>query len=163
MDSNQDMIEIRALIARQFTSLSWDATTPPDWNGFAADFLPSAPLFPSARPLAPSTVSAFVERIKSVSVTTQTFYEQVLGTTIHVFGHVAVAVVVCEVTENQKDRSQNVEMILLVKDDGAWRIAAQAWDKATLACPIPPSLLANDALGAAKDGPAPGRSRSSGS
>ena len=95
--------------------------------------------------------------MKWLSWTTQTFYEEVLGTTIHVFGNVAVAVVVCEVTEDRKDRSQNVEMILLAKDHGSWKIAAQAWDKATLACPIPASLLDNDALGAAKGAPAPSK------
>ncbi len=34
-------------------------------------------------------------------------------------------------------------MLLLVKTDGAWRIAAQAWDKASGLNPIPDSLLAN--------------------
>jgi hypothetical protein len=159
----RDTSEIRSLIARQFTALSWDGTNPPDWDGFVADFLPAAPLFPSARPLAPSTVSAFVDRMKSLSETSlRSFQEEVLGTTIHVFGQVAVAVVVCEVTENEKEKSRNVEMILLVKDNGSWKIVAQAWDRATPTLPVPASFFNSDALGAADDAPAQGGSQSSG-
>ena len=70
---------------------------------------------------------AFVEGMKALSETTlEAFQEEMLGTTIHVFGGVAVAVVACEVTENQKDVSRTVEMMLLVKQDDVWRIAAQA-------------------------------------
>jgi hypothetical protein len=142
----QDRREIRALISRQFASLSWDDIKPPDWDGFTADFLPAAPLFPSARPLAPSTVPAFVDRMKSLSGSSlRSFQEEVVGANIHVFGQVAVAVVACEVTENEKDRSRSVEMMLLVKDNGSWRIAAQAWDQVTATRPVPASLLDSDA------------------
>jgi hypothetical protein len=33
-------------------------------------------------------------------------------------------------------------MMLLVRQDGRWRIAAQAWDKESEGQPIPPDLLA---------------------
>ena len=36
--------------------------------------------------------------------------------------------------------SRGVEMLLLVKDDGAWRIAAQAWDTEGPSKRIPPHL-----------------------
>jgi hypothetical protein len=48
-----------------------------------------------------------------------------------------VAVAPCELLENGTETSRNVEMLLLVKTDGQWRIAAQAWDKASDAHPIP--------------------------
>ena len=45
-----------------------------------------------------------------------------------IFGNVAVAVAGCEITENDTDVTRGVEMLMLVKGAGAWRIAAQAWD-----------------------------------
>jgi hypothetical protein len=46
-----------------------------------------------------------------------------------VVGNVASAAVACESIENTTETSRTVEMLLLVKDEGAWRIAAQAWDR----------------------------------
>jgi hypothetical protein len=56
----------------------------------------------------------------------QWFKEDVLGHQIQVFGNVAVAG--CQITENEKDVNRGVEMMLLIKQDGTWRIVAQAWD-----------------------------------
>jgi len=141
-NKSQDQDQIRALITRQFTALSWGITARPDWEGFLADFMPSAALFPAARPVVPATVSTFVERMKVLSESgLESFQEEVLGTTIHVFGGVAVAVVAGELTENQKDVSRTVEMLLLVKQDDAWQIVAQAWDKETPTRPVPEGLL----------------------
>jgi hypothetical protein len=67
----------------------------------------------------------------------QSFHERVLGTEIRIFGNVALAVVACEVTENETDISRSVEMLLLVKDEGQWRIVSQAWDRATAENPVP--------------------------
>jgi hypothetical protein len=47
-----DVMAIKALIARQFGSLCWTASSPADWDGFARDFLDGATLFPAARPAA---------------------------------------------------------------------------------------------------------------
>ena len=44
------------------------------------------------------------------------------------FGNVAVAVAGCEITENDASVNRGVEMMILVKDAGTRRIAAQAWD-----------------------------------
>ena len=87
--------------------------------------------------------------MKALSQTTlTTFNEVVLGTEVFVFGNVAVAIAACEMTENETEVSRGVEMLLLVKDQGAWRIVSQAWDKESPASPIPPTLLArNEAVG----------------
>ena len=45
-----DARAIEALIARQFERLNWTPGAPADWQGFAADFLPGAPLYPAAPP-----------------------------------------------------------------------------------------------------------------
>jgi hypothetical protein len=64
----------------------------------------------------------------------------VLGTHVGVFGNVAVALAACENTENGSTVTRNVEALLLVKD-GTWKIAAQAWDKADAARPVPAELV----------------------
>jgi hypothetical protein len=69
------------------------------------------------------------------------FHETVLGTEVQVFGNVAVAVAACEMRENDAEVNRGVEMLLLVKDEGAWRIVAHAWDTETPTRPIPPNLL----------------------
>ena len=45
-----------------------------------------------------------------------------------------------EMTKIDAEVSRGVEMLLLVKTDGAWRIAAQAWDAEGPLKPIPPHL-----------------------
>ncbi len=133
---------IRDLIARQFTSLQWSAAQPADWAAFASDFLPCATLFPSARPVAPKSVDAFVERMKGLSQTSlPKLEERLLGADIRIFGNVAVALAVCQITENGDKTSRNVEALLLIKDTDGWKIAAQGWDAETSAKPIPSALL----------------------
>jgi hypothetical protein len=142
-DQHRDDIEaIEALIARQFSSLNWSPGTSADWNAFAADFLPEASLYPSSRPAKRQSVGAFVERMQGLAGTKlRSFHETVLGTRIHVFGNVAVAVAACEMIENGTEANRGVEMLLLVKDQGVWRIVSQAWDSASPSMPIPDSLL----------------------
>jgi Domain of unknown function (DUF4440) len=138
--SNQehDRQAIETLILRQFASLSWSSGSTGDWATFAADFLPNATLYPAARPASPQTVPAFVERMNGLTQTTlRAFHEVVLGTKIHVFGNIAVAIAAAEMTENNADTYRNVEMMLLVKSEGAWRIVAQAWDRASVSNPVP--------------------------
>lgn len=141
--TDDDVRAIRALIARQFESLNWAPGAPADLAMFAADFLPGAALFPAARPVKSQTVEAFIERMKGLSETNlQSFSEAILGSDIRVFGNVAVAVAACEVTENNSTVTRSVEMMLLVKNDGEWRIASQAWDAESPSKPIPSDLLA---------------------
>jgi hypothetical protein len=140
-----DEADIRALVARQFSSMSWALGEQPDWQTFCGDFLPDARLFPSARPVEARTVDQFVGRMSGLlGSSLKTFQEDVVGTRIIVFGNVAVASVVCENTENGTERNRNVEMLLLVKTAGRWKIAAQAWDKESSLHPIAPTLLSSD-------------------
>jgi hypothetical protein len=48
-----------------------------------------------------------------------------------------VAVAACEMTENDGAVNQGVEMLLLVKNEGAWRIVSQAWDTESPESPTP--------------------------
>src|SRR5690349_6603497 len=141
-DSNdQDRDAIRVLIDRQFESLSWNEGEVPDWASFTGDFLPEAALYAAARPARAQSVATFRDRMdKLVGTRLRSFDERIAGTTIRVFGNVAVAVVACETVENAKDVNRTVEMMLLVKDAGEWRIAAQAWDKETPTNPITAAL-----------------------
>jgi hypothetical protein len=144
-DEQEDVAAIRAVIGRQFASLCWGAGQEPGWQAFRADFLPGAALYPAARPARPQSVDAFVERMKGLAGSTlASFHEAVLGTRVQVFGNVAVALAACENTENGSTARRAVEMMLLVREGGRWRIAAQAWDKETESNPIPPELLAGD-------------------
>ena len=96
------------------------------------------------------TVDAFVERMRGLAGgTLARFDERVAGCEIRVFGAVAVASVACEAVENGTERTANVEMMLLVKDDGRWRIVAQAWDRATKDRPLPDDLVRDSGDGGA--------------
>lgn len=140
-DRDKDVQAIRSLIARQFTNISWREGKAPDWAAFGKDFLPEASLYPSARPLRSQTIGQFIERMNGlVGKTLHSFEETVLGSRIHVFGNVAVAVIACENVENATETNRNVEMMLLVKDEGSWRVAAQAWDRQDAANPVTSDL-----------------------
>jgi len=127
--TKHDTEAIRHLIARQFNSVCWTPNNSADWKAFGADFAPSAALYPAERPARPQTVEGFVDRMNGLAETTlHTFFEAPLGAVVHVFGNVAVAAAGCEMTENGTKVSRGVEMMLLVKDEGGWKIVAQAWD-----------------------------------
>ena len=140
--SVDDRAQIRALIERQFGSLSWSKSRRADWDGFAADFLPDAPLYPGSRPVTRTSVPEFINRMRGLSKTSlPELDERLLGDEIYVFGNVAVALAVCELDEGEGGMSRNVEAILLVKSEGAWRIAGQAWDTETEDQQIPSHML----------------------
>ena len=139
-DSDKDAI--RAIIISQFASLSWGEARAPGWDDFAGDFLAGASLFPAARPAKTIGVGDFVERMRKLSETSlRAFDETVLGVDIHVFGNIAIAAAGAEMIENGAETSRSVEMLLLVKTEGQWKIAAQAWDKASEANPLPDTLV----------------------
>jgi Domain of unknown function (DUF4440) len=141
-DHSDDVRAIEALIARQFASLNWASGTSAVWEAFAADFFADASLYPAARPVKRQTVEGFVERMKGLSETKlHSFKETLLGAEIRVFGNVAIAAAACQMVENETVVNRGVEMLLLVKDDGAWRIVSQAWDAENPSKPIPPDLL----------------------
>jgi len=137
-DRERDIEAVRRTVERQFAALTWDEGSPADWDGFVSDFMPEAVLFPAARPAA----AEFVSRMKRLSATTlSSLGEELRGVDVTVFGNVAVAAAVCAMTENGTQAGESVEMMLLVKDEGRWRIAAQAWDKAGADNPVPETLL----------------------
>lgn len=141
-NDSPDIIAIREIIDRQFASLNWSADTTADWNAFTADFTPAATLYPSARPAKPQTPDEFVTRMRALAGgSLRSFQEIALGYDIRVFGTIAVAVAPCQMTENETEVNRSVEMMLLVKTDGRWRIVSQAWDTERAAGPIPEDLL----------------------
>lgn len=77
--------------------------------------------------------------------TLRRFEETVLGVELRIFGSIAVAAAGGEMVENGGETSRSVEMLLLVKSGGAWKIAAQAWDKAGAANPLPDALVSGAA------------------
>lgn len=138
LKDSDDEVAIKAIVARQFASLCWTPTKEGNWSRFADDFLPGAVLYPSARPAKSQTVDDFLERMKSqVRAAIPTFHERALGVEVSVFGNVAVATAGCAITENDKQPSYGVEMLLLIKDAGTWKIVAQAWDNETPDKPMP--------------------------
>ncbi|TPM32887.1 nuclear transport factor 2 family protein [Mesorhizobium sp. B2-3-4] len=137
-----DGTAIRAIIARQFASLSWGEGRAPGWEDFAGDFLDGASLYPAARPAKRTSVADFVERMRGLSRTSlRSLDETMLGADIRVFGNIATATVAAEMTENGAETNRSMEMLLLVRSDGAWKIVAQAWDRASEANPLPDALV----------------------
>ena len=140
-EAGRDEADIRALIGAHFEALRWTPSTEPDWETFAADFLPDALLFPAARPVQARTLDAFIERMNKVAKgTLHTFEEHTLGMQILVFGNIAVVLAASQMLENETDTNHDVSGYLLVKSDGKWRIAAHAWDKAIEQKPVPEQL-----------------------
>jgi ketosteroid isomerase-like protein len=141
-ESSPDVRAIRAIIDSQFRSLSWSSRRPADWAKFAADFFADASLYPSARPAKRQTVAGFVERMQGLARTSlRSFDERVLGVEIRVFGNVAMAMAACGIQENEAKASRGVEALLLIKDEGRWKIVAQAWDTEGDGKTIPARLL----------------------
>lgn len=133
---------IKRVIGKQFGSLSWSREKDADWNGFADTFLPGASLFPAARPVKLQTVDDFTGRMRRLRVEGKlgTFEETLLGCEVRVFGNVAVAFAACEMLENGSTVTRDVSATILVRDNGSWRIAAQAWDVENESHKIPANL-----------------------
>ena len=136
-----DVRAIEALIARQFASLAWAPGREGDWEGFARAFLPGALLIQSPRPIQPRTVAEFLARQQGLAHgPVQAYGQRLLGTQVSVFGNVAVALAGGEMAANGATTARNVATLLLVKDGGEWKIAAQAWDRASPERPVPAEL-----------------------
>ncbi|MBN9082589.1 MAG: hypothetical protein BGP04_00200 [Rhizobiales bacterium 62-17] len=137
----EDRKAIEAIIARQFASLAWTPGTSGDWSAFAQDFFPGAALFAAGRPAKSQNVDDFLTRMKGLAQTSLgSFHEEVLGVNVSIFGNVAIAAAGCRITENDEKVSHGVEMMLLIKEAGVWRIAAQAWDTENPDRPMPDNL-----------------------
>ncbi len=144
---DDDVAAIKALLNSQFRSLAWTSGAEPDWLAFAQGFFPGASLFPAARPATPQSVAQFVERMNRLRAEggLASFEETPLGCSVRVFGNVAVAFAACEMLENGATLTRDVSAIVLVRDGGAWRIVAQAWDVETGSRKLPADLAEREA------------------
>jgi len=137
----RDEDAIRDLVGNHFEALRWTAGEDADWDRFAADFLPEAQLFPAARPVQTKSVEGFIARMKTVALGgLHSFEEHTRGMKILRFGNIAVVLASSEMLENGSETNHDVSGYLLVKNDGAWQIAAHAWDKVTDDTPLPDDL-----------------------
>lgn len=136
-----DIAAIRQLM-RQELSVSWSRGEEANWSAFADAFLPNAALFPAARPVQPQTLGQFLDRMKRLQAEGKlaAFKVTPLGCNVRVFGNVAVAFAACELLENGATVNREVNATVLVRENGAWRIAAQAWDVESGANRIPACL-----------------------
>ncbi len=141
-DGTEEFRAIEALISAHFDALHWSPGTLIDWPTFTADFLPDASLFPAARPVARRSLEDFMKRMDGVAQggSLNTFEEKTLGMQVLHFGNIAVVLAASEMLENGTEVNHDVSGYLLVKDQGKWRIAAHAWDKATDDRPVPEHL-----------------------
>jgi hypothetical protein len=81
-----DVLEIKALIKRQFASLSWPDGGTGNWQAFSNDFLDGAALYPATRPIHPQSVADFLTRMKSIAgKELRSLEEGLLGTNAIVF------------------------------------------------------------------------------
>lgn len=136
-----DLRAIKALIGAHFDALRWSPGTRVDWAKFSADFLPDASLFGAARPVRRQTLEAFIARMNGVAEgSLRSFEEKTLGMEVLIFGNVAVVLAASEMLENSTEVNHDVSGYLVLKDEGKWRIAAHAWDKATEELPMPDQL-----------------------
>ncbi|HEY7457531.1 MAG TPA: nuclear transport factor 2 family protein [Xanthobacteraceae bacterium] len=144
--SDADIAAIRKLLATQFRALQWAPGKSADWDAFRSTFFPDTTFVPAARPARRQTIEAFIERMRGLEAEgkLKTFAETMLGTTVHVFGNVAVALGACEMLENGTEISRDVGAFLLIKDAGEWKIAGQAWDLERETSPIPEPLQRPD-------------------
>jgi ketosteroid isomerase-like protein len=141
MTGNEDLQAIQRLIGEHFGALRWNPGGRADWERFSADFIPDASLFPAARPVRRQTLDAFISRMDGVAKgALRSFEEKTLGMQVLVFGNIAVVLAASEMLENGKDVNHDVSGYVLVKDEGKWRIAAHAWDKAGTDKPVPQLL-----------------------
>ena len=141
-DATEDLRAIKALIGAHFDALHWSPGTSIDWPTFTADFLPDASLFPAARPVTRRSLEDFMKRMDGVAHggSLNTFEEKTLGMQVLHFGNIAVVLAASEMLENGTEVNHDVSGYLLVKDQGKWRIAAHAWEKASSDRPVPEDL-----------------------
>lgn len=134
-----DEDEIRALIGAHFDALGWEEGGLPDWDRFCADFHPDAALFGAVRPAVKRSLPEFVERMNGVASGGKltTFKEYTQKMEVRVFGNIAVVCAASRLLENGTDVNHDVSGYLLVKSQGAWKIAAHVWDTVDETKPLP--------------------------
>jgi hypothetical protein len=133
-------------VMRQELSLSWSQDRNANWEAFADSFVPGAALFPAARPVRTQTLDQFIDRMKQLrdEGKLEAFKVTPLGCDVRVFGNVAVAFAACELLENESTVNREINATVLVRENGVWRIVAQAWDVEVAAHKIPDNLIKPD-------------------
>ena len=141
-DSEDTDVSAIKQVMSQELSITWSCEKAPDWDAFADTFLPGASLFPAARPVKTQTLDQFIERMKRLrdEGKLESFEVTPLGCDVRVFGNVAVAFAACEMLENGSVINREINATVLVRENGIWRIAAQAWDIETSAHQLPNDL-----------------------
>ncbi len=66
--------------------------------------------------------------------------EKALGTTVRVFGNVAVMLSAFEASANGGPPGRGVNAYLCVKDGGTWKVVAVAWDNESTTDKLPATL-----------------------
>jgi len=80
----------------------------------------------AARPVKNQTARDLIQRFQSLARSGLGSFEQsALSSEIHVFGNVAIAFGVCLNLKNRTVVVRGAGAFLLVKEEGAWKIAAQ--------------------------------------
>ena len=143
-EQKSDIEAIARLLESSFDAISWSPDGGPDWEAFFGPYLEGAVLAPSARPAALTGPQAFRTRMdaqRSDGAMTH-FEEASTGVFVRVFGNVAIAANAFRGKVNQQSEFEGVNMYVLVKDAGAWKVACVAWDNATPERPVPTEFLA---------------------
>ena len=137
-----DVSAIKQVMSQEL-SLFWSGNKTANWEAFAGTFLPGAALFPAARPVKTQTLDQFIDRMKRLRAEgkLEAFKVSPLGCDVRVFGNVAVAFAACEMLENESTVNREINATVLVRENGVWRIAAQAWDVETGTHKIPDDLI----------------------
>jgi hypothetical protein len=137
-----DVSAIKQVMSQEL-SLSWSRDKNANWEAFEGTFLRGAALFPAARPVKAQTLDQFIDRMNRLRAEGKlgSFEVTPLGCDVRVFGNVAVALAACEMLENESVVNREINATILVRENGIWRIAAQAWDIETGAHKIPDDLI----------------------
>lgn len=129
-DLADDVASITEIVADMFDAISWSPDNQPDFERFAKAVHECAVLVPSARPIVPSSIADFVDRMRSQhsAGSMETFDERPLKTSVLLFGNMAVALGGYEMRVNGGAPSRGANAFLLAREDGHWRIVSMAWD-----------------------------------
>jgi hypothetical protein len=133
---------LRALTAEALGAISWREGGAPEWTAFFAPYVTGAVLCPSARPAATVAPDAFRARMDAQreSGALRSLEEKPLGTSVQIFGNVAVVLRAFEARVNGGAPGRGVNAYLCVKDDGAWKVVAVAWDNESATVQVPATL-----------------------
>jgi hypothetical protein len=141
---SDDVQAIARLLENAFDAISWTPEKAPDWATFFAPYLDGANLVPSARPAVLTDPDTFRTRMDAQrdDGALSHLEEQSAGLFVKVFGSIAIAANAFRGQVNRSAEIGGVNMYLLVKTDGGWKIACVAWDNSSPDQPIPEEFLA---------------------